>query len=214
MELGVAHVTKVPEQVSAHAEDDVPERPLLPSVYELAELVAHELLVVEVGVGGAARRLPLEHPRGVRPLLVGERGAHHVPPELAAVGGLDPRPHPGAAPPAAQQERHGADRQQDPARVLARVQPRRHQGHRGAERQGEAVPQPRRRAAEQHAQRERAARRRGRADRERPHPGLVADDIHKVQLAQKPQPRGITRSVAAAALDRSRARGRYAEQKA
>lgn len=56
MELGVAHVTKVPEQVSAHAEDDVPERPLLPSVYELAELVAHELLVVEVGVGGASAR--------------------------------------------------------------------------------------------------------------------------------------------------------------
>lgn len=178
MELGVAHVTKVPEQVSAHAEDDVPERALLAAVPELAELVAHELLVVEVGVGGAAWRLPLEHPRGVRPLLVGERGAHHVPPELAAVGGLHPRAHPGAAPVAAQQERDGADGKQDPPRVVARVQPGRRQGRRGPQRGGEAVTQARQRAAEEHAQRERAPRRRGRADRERPHARLVGDDVH------------------------------------
>lgn len=101
MELGVAHVAEIPEQVGAHAEDDVPERALLAAVPELAELVAHELLVVEVGVGGAARGLAVQHPRGVRPLLVGERGAHHVPPELAPVRGLHRARTPRAAAPPA-----------------------------------------------------------------------------------------------------------------
>lgn len=183
MELWVAHVAEVPEQVGAHAEDDVPERALLAAVPELAELVAHELLVVEVGVGGAARGLALQHPRGVRPLLVGERGAHHVPPELAVVCGLHPRPDPRAPAAPAQQERHHADGEQDPARVVARVQPRRRQGHRGVQCGGEAVAQPRQGAAEQHPQRERAAQRCGRADRERPHRRFVGDNIHNYYQA-------------------------------
>lgn len=137
VQFGVAHIVEVPEQVSTHAEDDVPERSLLAPVPELAELIADELLVVEVGVAGAARRgLELQHPRRVRPLLVGERGAHHVPPELAAVGGLHPRPQPRPAASAAQQERDGADGEQDPARVVARVQPRRRDGQRGAQCRG------------------------------------------------------------------------------
>ena len=179
VQFGIAHIAEVPEQVCAHAEDDVPERSLLAPVPELAELVADELLVVEVGVGGASRRgLALQHPCGVRPLLVGERGAHHVPPELAAVGGLHPRPEPGPAAPPPQQERDGADGEQDPARVVPRVQPRRRQVQRGAQRRGQAVPQARRGAAEQHAQRDGAAQRRGRADGERPHRRLAGDVIH------------------------------------
>jgi len=179
VQFGVAHIAEVPEQVRAHAEDDVPERSLVAPVPELAELIADELLVVEVGVAGAARGgLALQHPRRVRPLLVGERGAHHVPPELAAVGGLHPRPQPGPAASAPQQERDGADGEQDPARVVARVQPRRRDGQRGAERRGQAVPQARRGAAEQHPERDGAAQRRGRADGERPHRRLAGDVIH------------------------------------
>lgn len=187
MQFGVAHIAEIPEQVGAHAEDDVPERSLLAPVPELAELVADELLVVEVGVAGAARGgLALQHPRGVRPLLVGERGAHHVPPELAAVGGLHPRPEPCPAPPPPQQERDGADGEQDPARVVPRVQPRRRHGQHGAQRRGQAVPQARRGAAEQHAQRDGAAQRRGRADGERPHRRLTCDVIHtgRAEMAQ------------------------------
>lgn len=208
MELGVAHVAEIPEQVGAHAEDDVPERALLAAVPELAELVAHELLVVEVGVGGAARGLAVQHPRGVRPLLVGERGAHHVPPELAPVRGLHPRPDPGAPaspPPHPQQERDGADGEQDPAGVVPRVQPARRHGERGPQRRGEAVAQPPQGAAEQHPQRQRAAQRRGRADREHPHRRLAADRVHGHGRAD-----GLRRRKSAGGFDGCKPRARWA----
>lgn len=206
MELGVAHVAEIPEQVGAHAEDDVPERALLAAVPELAELVAHELLVVEVGVGGAARGLAVQHPRGVRPLLVGERGAHHVPPELAPVRGLHPRPDPGAPPPAPhpQQERDGADGEQDPAGVVRGCSQPAATGSaaRSAAAGGGAAAQG---AAEQHPQRQRAAQRRGRADREHPHRRLAADRVHGHGRAD-----GLRRRKSAGGFDGCKPRARWA----
>lgn len=41
MELGITHVAEVPEEIGAHAEDDVPEGTLLAALAQLLELVAH-----------------------------------------------------------------------------------------------------------------------------------------------------------------------------
>jgi hypothetical protein len=54
VELWVAHATKVPEQVGAHVEDDVPKRALLEVNAKFVQLLVHELLVVKVSAGGAA----------------------------------------------------------------------------------------------------------------------------------------------------------------
>lgn len=97
MQLGIAHVAEIPEQVCAHAKNDVPQGSVLAAAAQLLQLIPDELLVVEVAFAHLGRQHLVEHLGGVEPLLVRERAAHHVAPELTAVGGLGSGPDVGEA---------------------------------------------------------------------------------------------------------------------
>ena len=69
VKLRVAHVPQVPQEIAAHTEHHIPERPILPPSPELLKPTPDQLLVVEIRLVDLLGHL-VEHLGGTRPLLV------------------------------------------------------------------------------------------------------------------------------------------------
>ena len=168
MKLRIAHVPQVPDEIAAHTEDHVPERPLLPPPPELLEPAPDELLVVQVGLVDLPGQF-VEHLGGAHPLLVGPRVPHGALAERSPARQRHPRARPGELP-EEQREEHG---KQEDAVGVPEVEPgRRHRQQRGhaGTRDGGARPraQTPEGAEQEHAERGAAAEERRGADPEGP----------------------------------------------
>lgn len=168
MQLRIAHVPQVPDEIAAHAEHHIPERALLPPPPELLEPAPDELLVVQVGLVDLAGQ-SVEHLGGAHPLLVGPGVPHRGLAEPAPARQRQPRARAGELP-EEQREEHG---QEEHAVGVPEVEPGGRHRHAGARERG---ARPRAQAPEgaeqEHAQRGAAAQQRRGADPEWPDAGL------------------------------------------